>query len=177
MYGTDELYFRIMEERDLEPMRILHNDPSTLYNLTDITPVNEVMQKKWFESMSQSKSSKRYVVCTKQGGSEVILGLVRFNEIDFVNRNMLVGLDIMPQFRGQGLGTKTYKLMCDYCFKELNMHKVTLYVGNFNDRGKHLYQKMGFKEEGVLKEALYRDGKYHDCIIMSLFRRDCLNNG
>ena len=52
------------------------------------------------------------------------------------------------------------------------MHRVWLAVLSTNKIAYNMYQKHGFKEEGVYREAVFRDGKYHDYIIMSVLEEE-----
>jgi RimJ/RimL family protein N-acetyltransferase len=171
IHKVGDIYFREIVEEDLEPLRVMHNHPATLHMLTDTTVVTPEMQADWFRSLNDSSKSKRYALCIE--GSEVILiGMIRFDQIDKINHNMLVGLDVRLDHRGKGLGKKGFHLILDYAFNVLGMHKVSLYTADFNEIAKNMYLSLGFRQEGVFKEHLFRDGKYHDLIAMSLFKRD-----
>jgi RimJ/RimL family protein N-acetyltransferase len=37
-----------------------------------------------------------------------------------------------------------------------------------NDRARHVYESFGFREEGIMRDAIYRDGTYHSLVLMSL---------
>ena len=65
-----------------------------------------------------------------------------------------------------------FKLILDYCFNRLRMHKATLYTADYNKVAINLYKKFGFKKEGILKEHLLKSGKYYDLYVMSLFERN-----
>jgi diamine N-acetyltransferase len=161
MYEFDNLTMRAIEERDLETLRVMHNDPSTLYNLTDVTFVTPTMQRKWFESLDRP-SSKRYVVEDEND----LVAFVRIDDINFINRNACIGLDVMKEKRGKGFGKRCYKLIFSYLFQQLNMNMLWLYTADFNKAGVNLYEKVGMKKCGTLPQMLYRDGKYCDCITM-----------
>jgi putative acetyltransferase len=71
-------------------------------------------------------------------------------------------------FHNIGLGTAMFKELLELAKKE-GMHRISLHVIADNKRAIHLYEKFGFKVEGVMKEAyLGEDGKYHDELIMGL---------
>lgn len=54
----------------------------------------------------------------------------------------------------------------------MNINKVKLTVFDFNDRAKRCYEKVGFKVEGILKDEVFRNGKYRDVIQMCIFKKD-----
>ncbi|SHI68162.1 Acetyltransferase (GNAT) domain-containing protein [Lutispora thermophila DSM 19022] len=66
------------------------------------------------------------------------------------------------------------KLLLDYGFLELNLHRIYLRVFSFNSRAIKLYEKLGFKQEGISREVIYRHGGWHDIIHMAVLQREYL---
>jgi len=64
-------------------------------------------------------------------------------------------------------GSRIFELVVDYCFNQLNMHRLWLLVLSQNKIAKHIYEKHGFEVEGVQRQAIFRNGKYVDYIMMS----------
>lgn len=73
---------------------------------------------------------------------------------------------------GKGYGTIAIKHVLDYAFNVRNLHRVDLEVYEFNDRAIHVYKKLGFREEGRLRDALLWDGVFYDAIVMSVLSTD-----
>ena len=63
-------------------------------------------------------------------------------------------------------------LLAHHCFDTLNLNRVHLRVYAENLRAKRAYEKAGFLEEGRLREAVYKHGKYDDVIVMSILRSE-----
>jgi len=101
------------------------------------------------------------------------VGEVVINEIDTDNRsgNIRIALFDDADF-GKGYGTQAMRLMVDYGFRELNLHRISLGVYNFNPRAIHVYEKIGFVKEGVLRDALCWKGEYTDEIMMSILEHE-----
>lgn len=158
-----------MEKRDIEFARILHNDSDTINYLTDPEHISEAQQEKWFEGVSLSKTSKRYVACSKE---EYLIGVIRVDNIDYKNGNVMIGLDIDKHYRGNGYAYEIYETMIRYYFNVCGMHRIYLYVLSNNPRARHIYEKLGFKEEGVMKECVYRDGRYLDYVLMGMINNN-----
>lgn len=179
MFYHDGIGFRPVEERDLEKIRVLRNDPTTWAYLTDINHVTPEAQADWFRRIRMSKDKTYFTVFKEEYDPHVpiayegdFLGIIRMDEIDQANRSARIGADIDPACRGQGYGTKTYKALLKYCFDFLNMHRVWLCVLDSNEIGKRLYANAGFKVEGKYREAIFRDGTYHDYIVMSILESE-----
>jgi L-phenylalanine/L-methionine N-acetyltransferase len=79
-----------------------------------------------------------------------------------------LGMGLLPEFRGQGLGSKLLKAVLDHS-KSFGLEKVELHVYTTNEPAISLYKKFGFEEEGVIKNYRKLDGKYFDCLAMSKF--------
>lgn len=91
--------------------------------------------------------------------------------IDPHNRSAGVRIAMWDGF-GKGYGTAALRHVLDHAFGERNLHRVDLEVYDFNDRAIHLYEKLGFREEGRLRDALLWDGVFHDAIVMSILSTD-----
>ena len=167
MYIYNDIAFRPINREDLEILRKLHNDQTTFFNLLNIDLVHEIGQIKWWENLHKKADDKRYVI-VKADNTKEILGRLRIQNINFNHRNCEVGLDILPDLRGKGLGIKSYEMILEFLFKHFNMNIVYLKVADFNPNAKKLYEKVGFKETGRLPNFYYRHGKYWDYIIMSI---------
>lgn len=73
---------------------------------------------------------------------------------------------------GQGIGTYVTKKIADLAFSELNLNRLSLTVSEVNKAALKAYLKAGFVEEGRLRQACFRDGYYHDKVVMSILRSD-----
>lgn len=171
MYRYEDLAFRIIEQKDLEILRNLHNDDSTFLNLLNIELVDEEGQIEWWKNLHLKKDEKRYVICLS-GEPDTLIGRLRIQHINHNHNNCEIGLDIFPQYRNQGYGTRSYKMILEFLFLHFNMNMVYLKVGDFNPAAIKLYTKIGFRETGRLPEYFYRHGKYHDYIIMSIVKKE-----
>jgi RimJ/RimL family protein N-acetyltransferase len=72
----------------------------------------------------------------------------------------------------KGYGTEVTKLIVSYGFLSLNLHRIALSVSAINYGGVTAYQRAGFITEGILRHACYRDGQYHDKLLMAMLRTD-----
>ena len=167
---SGRLLIRVMEREDINAARILHNDESTLFNLSDVEHVSEAQQEAWFTSVSTSRKSKRYSIIEAASGDFV--GVFRIDMLDLINRSVCVGLDIMHEKRGKGFSKEIYKYFLEYYFLQYGIHRVYLAVLETNSVARNLYAKLGFREEGVHRDAIFRHGKYVDLIWMSLLRHE-----
>lgn len=164
--GTDRLIVRLMEKKDLEDLRVLHNADETLMRLSDIQHVSEAQQEAWFQSVSISRTSKRYVA--RDRATNAFVGMFRIDGIDLINRNCLVGCDIVPGARGQGFATEFFGYILDYLFNQWGLHRVELVTLHDNAPAISLYKKLGFIDEGQRRDSIFRNGRYQNLIAMGL---------
>jgi RimJ/RimL family protein N-acetyltransferase len=97
-----------------------------------------------------------------------LIGEVVLNNIDTTNRSASVRIGIRAAYTNRGYGSAALGLMLAYAFEDLQLHRVELEVFAFNSRAIHVYEKLGFHREGVLRDVLYADNTYHDAIVMSM---------
>ncbi|WP_371495953.1 GNAT family N-acetyltransferase [Kitasatospora sp. NBC_00374] len=69
---------------------------------------------------------------------------------------------------GRGYATDAMRTMCRYGFEQMRLHRIQLTVVAENHPARHIYQKVGFVEEGRLRQSFRRDGRWHDQLLMGL---------
>lgn len=78
---------------------------------------------------------------------------------------------------GKGVGREVMLELLAYCFTFLHMERVTLDYYTGNKRASSLYESLGFKNEGVARNATKKDGKYYDLHLMSMLRAEFFGEG
>ena len=157
-----------LDSKDLEWARLLHNDPDVLKMLTDPHVVTREEQLSWYRRLRRSRSSQRLIAFVNNQK----VGVVRVDQIDSYNKSVCVGLDIHKDHRGKGYAKLIYRAVFKEYFDTHKFNRVWLYVASYNTVARRLYKALGFLEENVQREALYKDGVYHDYIGMSILKGD-----
>lgn len=168
MYVRHPVGFRPIDEGDLEVLRLLRNDMTTLLQLGTVEFVSQEEQVEWWRGLGRSRTARFFTLVAAPSGE--VIGMLRVQHIDTVNAHCEIGLDILPAHRGKGLGTASYEMALEFLFQHYNMHMVYLRVAEFNEQARRLYARLGFVETGRYEEYLYRHGRYWDYIIMSMTR-------
>ena len=104
-----------------------------------------------------------------------LIGSCGCYKMDKSNHSMEIGYDLHPDYWRQGIMTEAVKAMIDFAYSEafffyLNRIEALTYVGHAATIG--LLKKLGFKEEGIRREAGYWEDQYHDLKSFSLLRRE-----
>ena len=101
------------------------------------------------------------------------IGSVELSGISWQHGNAFLGIGIGERADwGQGYGTEAIRLILDYAFRELGLHRVTLEVFDYNPRAIHVYEHLGFRHEGRKRELGLREGRRFDVFNMGILRRE-----
>jgi RimJ/RimL family protein N-acetyltransferase len=102
-----------------------------------------------------------------------LVGTCAFSQLDGDNGSALYHITIGEKDAwGQGYGTEATRLMLDHAFGTLGLHRVALYVFEFNERAIRAYRRCGFVLEGRSRESIFRDGEWWDELAMSVLESD-----
>ncbi|MFD1019130.1 UDP-4-amino-4,6-dideoxy-N-acetyl-beta-L-altrosamine N-acetyltransferase [Thalassobacillus hwangdonensis] len=176
MFEGERITLRKITMDDAETYHRWRNDPEVMQSTSPTLDTYTLEDTKAFiEMISTSAQSKSYLIEAKEGGQPI--GVVSLINIDYKNRNAECIIDIgEKEWWGKGIGKEAMNLLLHYAFAELNLHKVHLKVFSFNYRAIKLYEKLGFTKEGTWKDHLFRDGKWHDVVLMGTFQNDYLKS-
>ncbi|PKO19251.1 MAG: GNAT family N-acetyltransferase [Chloroflexi bacterium HGW-Chloroflexi-10] len=126
------------------------------------------------EKISQADDRLDYAITLPE--APAYIGEVVINGIDWENRSANFRIAMGgQQYFGKGYGTEAARLILNYAFQTLGLHRVELEVYDFNPRAQHVYEKIGFVREGVRRDVLLREGEYHSAIQMSLLEAEYNN--
>ena len=81
-----------------------------------------------------------------------------------------LGILVHTDYQNQGVGTALMKTVLNLADNWLMLVRVELEVFADNERAIHLYEKFGFKKEGLLRMSVVRDGQYRDNYKMARLR-------
>ena len=97
-----------------------------------------------------------------------LIGIVRLKRGTPEDRRADFGIAIEQERWNKGYGTDATRTILRFAFREMNLHRVALGVLEYNARARRVYEKCGFREEGRLRAARYRDGRWCDEILMGI---------
>ena len=102
-----------------------------------------------------------------------LIGTCAFSQLDGDNGSALYHITIGESDAwGLGYGTEATRLMVDHAFGTLGLHRVALFVFEFNERAIRAYQRAGFIVEGRARESIRRDGRWWDELAMSILESE-----
>lgn len=83
-----------------------------------------------------------------------------------------IGLALLPDYRGKGLGTAAQRLLVDYLFKFTTVHRLEACTDVDNVAEQRALERIGFTREGVMREVAFQNGTWRDSVIYALLRQD-----
>jgi RimJ/RimL family protein N-acetyltransferase len=124
--------------------------------------ITEEVDHHWFDEYLRRRGIDVRCAILADGEPDPV-GLVSLTGIDPVHRraelHLLVG---RRDLHGHGVGTEATRKMLCHAFHDLNLHRVFLSVLSSNAAAIRVYEKVGFRREGVAREAAYKHGRYED---------------
>ncbi len=132
-----------------------------MYNDHEIRPEEH---EAFIKSLKDSRKDFYYLVFHE----EKPIGVLTFTRLDLRNRNAYFGLYANPEEKVPGAGLILEKTAIRLAFEILKLHTLKLEVIEDNLRAINLYRSAGFKEEGRLKEFVFKDGTWKDVIVMGM---------
>jgi len=134
-------------------------------------PVTEKQHKFWLESIQNRNDIFIFGIHLLE--SNRLIGSCQLRSINYIHRSTKLQIRIGEVFQqGQGYGTETIHSLLNFAFKDLNLNRVHLHVFSTNTIALHVYKKVGFIHEGLLRKAAHINGTYIDIIVMSILREE-----
>lgn len=173
----ERVILRALEPSDLERCWIWMNDPNIVRTLKTRYPIPFRGEAEWLEqAVRESASEKHFAI--EMRDQRIHIGNASLHAIDWVSRVASFGLFIgEPAAWNRGFGSDAIRTLCRFAFQEMNLRKLRINVFDYNEKAKHILQAIGFTQEGVLRSEFYREGDYHDIVILSIFRDSVIIDG
>ncbi|KAG6368622.1 hypothetical protein INS49_002835 [Diaporthe citri] len=90
------------------------------------------------------------------------------------HRLCVMSVSIDSEYRDKGYGSEAINWALDWAFTRANLHAVSLGCLEFNERGKHLYEKLGFVPEGRFRKCHWHERKWWDVLLYSMLEEEWL---
>lgn len=99
-------------------------------------------------------------------------GNVGYNHIDWANRATEIGYWLAAPFQGKGVMTRACGALVAHAFKEFNLNRVEIRCGSGNARSRGVPERLGFKQEGVLRQAEVLHGRFIDLVVYAMLAEE-----
>lgn len=157
---------------DVSGLLKVKNNQEASFLLGGTPPIyTEESIKQWINYHNSCLEEELFVIIDKS--EEIVIGHVGFYKIDKTVKSaefaILIG---NVDYIGKGIGKQVTSMMINFAFIELSLNRVSLSLLNENIPALNLYKKIGFKQEGYLKQSVWKNGRYYDNILMSILKQD-----
>lgn len=170
----DKIKLRPLKIDDLEKTHEWRNN-SELVKLTQGIrfPKTMEMDRDWFGHALNDKSNRNIYFGLEELSTKKYIGVFQLTNIDYISRNGVLGFIIGDmENQGKGYGYQANSLLINFAFHQLNLKKIISYIVEDNIPSIKLFNKLGFKQEGILKKHFYVDRTYKNVVIMSLINNE-----
>ena len=127
---------------------------------------------RWYEDyLARRGSEVRCAVCLENTGQ--LVGMVSLTRIDHVNRNAEYNAVVGERNeQNRGIGTAATRAMVKHGFSDLNLHRIYVHILRYNVGSIKMCANAGFREEGTIRDGAYKNGRYHDLVLMGVLKSD-----
>ncbi len=133
--------------------------------------VSEAYEKQWVEKSIFDSKDVKLAICLKE--DDRYIGNVYMTNIDMQKQSchshVLIG---EKDCWGKGYAVEALTLLCDYMFSERNIHRIQAIVLESNQASLKMHQKCGYKIDGLMRDSVFKDGKFQNQYILSLLKDD-----
>lgn len=171
----DIVTLRPIEYEDLEFIRGLINDPDMEKTITGWSwPISKKDEEQWYTNFHNSDRFIRFIIETE---CKNIVGFTGLKDIDWKNGKVVSGgIRISKNFQSKGIATDAYATLIKYAFEELRLHRIESSAFEDNIASLKFLEKLGYVREGLLRECIFKAGKFHNVVVLGLLKEDFYRN-
>ena len=172
-WASERLYYRKIEPDDEKFISTIYEDASTTINASPYTPTPRSSADCHAYIKHMEACLLGVAVCLKEW--KIPIGVITLNAVDERLRHhgsTSLGVKVMRQYQNQGFGSEAIQWTLQWAFCFNNLHRIELDAFEHNEGAQRLYERLGFRKEGIRKEVVYCNGKYWDVIEFAALQRE-----
>ncbi|MFN8403315.1 MAG: GNAT family protein [Anaerolineales bacterium] len=173
--GKDIRFGPIDHEKDPEIESKWTHDSEfmRLYSIDPARPMSAAMVKKAYEKLEKEIEEEKnmFYFAIRARDDDRLIGKAQVNRIEWSNGHGWVELGFgSADDQRKGFGTQALSMLLRFGFGELNLHRISARVPEYNEGAVALFKKLGFTEEVRRRQALDRDGRRWDLLTFGLLK-------
>ncbi len=163
--------FCTITKNDLRTLQKWRNSNDIFAFNTQYVLLNMINQENWYEQTMQKNSDRvMFMVTNKLDNPIGVCGLIH---VDLKDKTASIAIIIgEKKSQNKGFGTEVLQMLIDYGFNKLKLHRLEAEVFDYNETSIKLFKKMNFTQEIVLRDSLWRRGKWWDIFLFSLLQSE-----
>ena len=170
---TERLLLRRFTPEDAEFVLRHFSDPEVTKYLLDAAPLATIEQAHALIGeylRPTARTFNRWVLVHK--ADQAAIGTCGFHKWNQRSFRAEIGYDLSPHYQGRGLMTEALHAALAHGFDVLKLHRIEAFIYVENVPSLQLAERLGFRQEGVLRDFFYLNGSFHDHALWSLLRSE-----
>lgn len=171
MISGSKVYLTAVNRSSIAQLQEWRNKPELRRYFREYREISDEMQKRWFEErVLTNRDQVDFEIHDAATGK--LIGHCGLYYISWTNRTAEFTVYIGDMsFRSGGYGSDALRLLIAYGFNTLNLHRIWCEVYS-NNSAINVYRHLGFKDEGVLRQHHYDEGRYWDSHMLGILRSE-----
>jgi UDP-4-amino-4,6-dideoxy-N-acetyl-beta-L-altrosamine N-acetyltransferase len=150
---------RDVQPGDKEQLRLWRNSPAVVRNSISSEAITPEAHERWFANAMKDPTRRYWIITCNQAD----VGAMNLYNVDHTHRHAHLSIYLgSGAHQHRGIGVLAEFWLFDHAFRQLHLHKICGEVLAFNKEGLERHKWIGFREEGVLRQHVFRDGRFHD---------------
>jgi len=177
MIVGNKISLNAVERKDLEQLRNWRNNINFRKYFREFKEISDYEQEKWFDDKIK-KDDKTIMFSIRDLKNNVLIGCCGLVYINWKDRHADLSLYIGKNdlyIDDNGLAEESCKLLLDYAFSDIGLNKVWTEIYEFDQKKYNLFEKIGFSQDGILRQNYWFEGKWWNSIILSFLNKDYTN--
>lgn len=160
---TERLRLRRILPADIDTWLAIFTHPDVRRYLVDIDDntefetVKEIVE--WADMIFANKSGIRWAITLKP--DDTMIGSCGFHVYDAHNQHLEIGYELSHAYWRKGIMTEACQAVLNFCFDELDVHRIEADVTVGNEASAGLLTSLGFVQEGTWRDRVFANGKFH----------------
>lgn len=172
----EQIYLRPITDEDTEQVVSWRNQKDVVENFIYRKPLSVKEHEQWLRNKVDVGLVHQFIICMNEDNRAI--GSVYLQKFEEEHKKAESGIFIGDtSVRGRGVGTEAVKLLAEYGFRVLGMHKIVARVLAYNKASAKLHEKAGYVQEAYLREELFIEGRYEDLLMFGIISPDTKKGG
>ncbi|MEC0124548.1 GNAT family N-acetyltransferase [Paenibacillus pabuli] len=170
---TERYTLRAAEEKDAHDLYELYSNEAVVEFMpfTPFESVKDAMDEmSWYAKIFREQTGLRWMI--EDGEARKVIGTCGFLSREEVHNRAEIGYDLHPAFWGKGVMSEVARAVLNFGFMDLQLNKIEAKVEPQNQASIRLLHKLGFQQEGLLRQHEFEKGRYIDLAVFSKLRSE-----
>ncbi|MBM7660335.1 ribosomal-protein-alanine N-acetyltransferase [Bacillus mesophilus] len=170
---SERLTLRPISEEDAEHIYEYFSDDEVtqFYGIDSFTSLEQAIQLvTQFQKGYEEKKAVRWGIALSD--TNQLIGSIGFHNMNHHHKRVEIGYEITKLEWGKGFVTEALKAVISYAFDQTEIHRIGATVRGENIPSQQVLTKLGFAQEGVLRDYQFSRGVFYDLIMFSLVRHN-----